>query len=353
LCEDATISNRYSLSEIVASSHSRKLLSKGYYLKRIFFLWFKHPSYIKAKKSFIADSDSASLKNLSAHLPKILFICGGDPTYYPNRELIESYLNIHHEELVFFRAELAWTSISNRANKENKKTNALVLEEWLAQFSDAVIILVESFGTVAELGAFSLSAPLRKKLLPILDKSYESDQSFINTGPIHWLNNDSIYAPAIYTDFSTILTCMPQVVDKVKKGSIYKSREAEDKFGKLHFSRKEFLFFIIYIVTAIGPITIEEICDISSRTIGYGKTHSQSKEISFILSLGVALGLLSTMEYKDSLLYTCVNYTKMYRHKSTQRPLQKSHHLRARNLSDLLQISEFKNVLKELSENAG
>jgi hypothetical protein len=316
-------------------------------------VWFNHPRYLNAKKSFISESNTSSLNNLSQHLPKILFICGGDPKYCLNRKMIEDYLDTHHEELIFFRAELAWAAISNRANTNNNKTNALLLEEWLAQFSDVVIILVESFGTVAELGAFSLSEPLRKKLLPILNKNFKDDESFINTGPIQWVDNDSVYAPTIYTDFSTILTCMPQVIDKITNKKVYKSRDIEDQFGKLKFSRKELLFFIVYVVTALGPISENEVCDISTRTIKYGLSTGQVREISFILSLGVALGLLRVTELEGVLLYTCINYTKLYRHRTTQRPLRMSQQLRARCLSDLMVILEFKDALKRIAEDVG
>ena len=53
------------------------------------------------------------------------------------------------------------------------------MEAKLAGLSDIVIIIVESPGTLAELGAFSLSDPLRKKLLPLLDKKYRTGQSFV------------------------------------------------------------------------------------------------------------------------------------------------------------------------------
>ena len=316
-------------------------------------MWFNHPRYLKAKKSFIKELDVFVLKNFSRYLPKILFICGGDPKYCPNRKMMEEYLDTHNQELIFFRAEFAWAAISNQANKHSKKTNALLLEEWLAQFSDAVIILVESFGTVAELGAFSLSEPLRRKLLPILDKKFVNDPSFLNTGPVRWVDNDSVYSPSIYTDFSTILTCMPIVIDRITNNKVYKSRDADDQFGKEKFSRKEFLFFIVYIVTAIGPISEEEVHEISSRTIGYGKSHAQGKEISFILSLAVALELVHVQTYNSKLLYTCIDYKKLYRHKSSQYPLQMSQQLRARCLSDLLHIPEFKNVLIGITHNVG
>ncbi|WP_394203077.1 retron St85 family effector protein [Shewanella waksmanii] len=312
-------------------------------------MWYKHPRYLNAKKRFIKESNASTLGNLSSHLPKIIFICGGDEKKCHNREKIESYLDRYHSKLLHFRAEYAWAEMSSVVSKSN--TNALDLEKWLAGFSDAVVILVESFGTVAELGAFSISDPLRKKLLPILDKKFQNDDSFINTGPIRWVDNDSVYKPSVYTDFSTILTCMPEVVSRLEAKTVYKSRDLEDRFGNLEFSRKELMFFILYIVTALGPISAKEICDISHSIIDYGKGAKHKNEISFILSLCIALRLVEFTVIDETKLFTCVDYVKLYRHESTKRALRLSQHLRARCLSDLLLIPEFNETLRKVDKN--
>ena len=308
-------------------------------------MWFNHPRYLNARKCFLKDSGESSLKDFSSHLPKILFICGGDPRYCHNREKIESYLAKHHTDLIFFRAENAWKAISIEASKSTNKVNALDLEKWLAEFSDAVIILVESFGTVAELGAFSISGPLRKKLLPIVSEKFEQDESFINTGPIRWVDNDSNFSPSIYTDFSTILTCIPGVIERLNRKISKRNNEQPERFGNLKFNRKEFLFFILYVVTALGPVSEKEIFDLVSRKIGYGKQVSQNKEITLVLSLCIALGLVQLCELKGVMLYTCIDYVKLYDHPSTKSTLQKVVNLRARCLADLIFISEFKEIL--------
>lgn len=315
-------------------------------------MWFKHPKYKQAKKCFIAEVSASNLSNLSYHLPKILFICGGDPKYLSNRHIIEKYIQKHETKFLFFRAEYAWDVITKKG-KEIESTNALALEEWLAAFSDAVIILVESFGTVAELGAFSISDPLRKKLLPILDKNYKKDESFINTGPVAWVDTDSLYKPCIYADFDAILTCMPQVISQLKNGaSKYESRKTGiNLIGKHRFTKKELLFYIIYIVTSLGPINEKEIIDITYKTIDFGKSkkEKEKEDISFILSLCIALGLASYHELNNDIYYACFNYSELYKDETTKRVLTMSQHMRARCLSDLLYISEYKELLQDMN----
>jgi hypothetical protein len=48
------------------------------------------------------------------------------------------------------------------------------------------------------------------------------------------------------------------------------------------------LFFLVYVVSALGPITLKEIVGITDDTIGY----KEKKVVNFILSVGVALNIL-------------------------------------------------------------
>jgi hypothetical protein len=70
----------------------------------------------------------------------------------------------HNPKFGIFYAERVWELMVQKADRD-----ALQMEAELAFLADLVVIIVESPGTFAELGAFSLSGPLRKKLLPIID----------------------------------------------------------------------------------------------------------------------------------------------------------------------------------------
>ena len=60
----------------------------------------------------------------------------------------------------------------------------LELENMLAKSTHAIIIIVESSGSIAELGAFVNSDALRPKVVAIIDKKHRSDRSFIMLGPV-------------------------------------------------------------------------------------------------------------------------------------------------------------------------
>ncbi|EKY3886475.1 hypothetical protein EKS35_09930 [Enterobacter hormaechei subsp. steigerwaltii] len=312
-------------------------------------MWILHPKYKNARKDFIDNFSASELTQLSYSLPKILFICGGEEKTCSNRGNLERYIKRHHKEYLTFRAELAWDVISN--SKTIKNVNALALEEWLADFSDIVIILVESYGTVAELGAFSLSNGLRKKLLPILDKKYERDLSFINTGPVMWVNNDSKFNPAIYTDFSTILTCIPEINERLSR-KLRSSVSEDNSYGKYRYSPKVLLFFLLYVIASLGPIPAKEITTLAVEIIEFKEKYRGRDTISFMLSLGIALGLFKLSWKGDTPYYSCIDFDKFFNHESTKKLLESILKSRARALSDLILIKEFKKELSMVMKNA-
>ena len=62
--------------------------------------------------------------------------------------------------------------------------NLLSLEEILAESVDAIVLIPESPGSFAELGAFANNAKLREKLICVIDSEYKKAKSFISEGPI-------------------------------------------------------------------------------------------------------------------------------------------------------------------------
>lgn len=169
------------------------------------------------------------------------------------------------------------------------------MEDELGLLADLIIIVVESPGACAELGAFSLNPSLRPKLLPILDKHYESDQSFINSGPIRWINKDSRYGKAIFTDFNTILLDageLDQRLEKIpRRGRLKMIEEVQD----LHEKPKHLLFLLCDLLAVIGPATrahceyyLDHILDSSPRW-----------SVANLIGLGVALGLISEVYQPD------------------------------------------------------
>lgn len=68
-----------------------------------------------------------------------------------------------------------------------KDINLLTLENLLAESVDAVVMCIESEGSIAELGAFSNFDKLKDKLIVYMNIKYKRENSFINIGPVKFL----------------------------------------------------------------------------------------------------------------------------------------------------------------------
>ena len=170
--------------------------------------------------------------------------------------------------------------------------NALRMEDQLARLSDIVIILVESAGTCTELGAFSLSEELRPKILPVLDQQFEADSSFISTGPINWINEESLYGPAIYADFEVLLRSAGEIDKRIARipGP---ARTREEEVTNLAERPKHFLFFLCDLLAIIGPAPYSH-CEYYVNQVftkGAGEWSLPS-----LIGLAESLGLLARVE---------------------------------------------------------
>jgi len=126
-----------------------------------------------------------------------IFLCGGFNSH--RREILAEYLRTHRKWPVFF-ADDVWKILSQGDD------NALGMENQLGDFSDVIVIIAESPGTFAEIGAFANIVNLREKLLIIVNKAYQNDDSFLNTGPLRWIKAESKFEGVLYVDFDHFIT---------------------------------------------------------------------------------------------------------------------------------------------------
>jgi hypothetical protein len=164
--------------------------------------------------------------------------------------------------------------------------SALEMEAELAKLADIVIIVVESPGTFAELGAFSLSNELRLKLLPIVDSRYKGEESFVVTGPLRWIDQDSLFRPPVYVKLDTILDCVAEVEERLSR--IPRPKSA--KIQNLADSRKHLLFFLCDLVAVTCPVTLPMLEFYVDKIITMAG--GTPVEISTLVGLAESMGLL-------------------------------------------------------------
>lgn len=82
-----------------------------------------------------------------------------------------------------------------------KGADLLELENILAENVHAIVIVLESPGAIAELGAFSNHDRLRNRLVVVVDKKYRRARSFVMLGPVNYLRRKT-GSRVVFHDFS-------------------------------------------------------------------------------------------------------------------------------------------------------
>lgn len=116
-----------------------------------------------------------------------IFLCGADTgrtdsfRHLLNKEFKKNAkFNVVYPEFIF-------------ATLLNKKdSNLLELEDELAGYVDLIIIPLESQGTFAEIGAFTVNKKLLPKIIVINNIKYKNSKSFINLGPLDLVKKQNI-----------------------------------------------------------------------------------------------------------------------------------------------------------------
>ena len=239
--------------------------------------WLAHPRYVLVREGLIDHLRRTRYR--FRKLDPVIFLCGANES--KSRDAIRQYLAKHVPDLAVFYAEKVWHEIVSLGERD-----ALQMEEDLAKLADMIIVIVESAGTLTELGAFSLSPSLRQKLLAIVDERHKADKSFINTGPLHWIDKESAFAPTIYTNLSIVLSAADQIEERIKR--IPESHSI--KIADLSVSPKHLLFFLYDLISVIHPASLRMIEFYASAIVP--TLAASAIDIPTLVGLAVAMGLL-------------------------------------------------------------
>jgi hypothetical protein len=246
--------------------------------------WLAHPRYVPIREGLI--NHLRRTRYRFRKLDPVIFLCGAAGS--KSRDAVRGYLARHTPGLDIFYAEKVWQEIVSLGERD-----ALQMEEDLAKLADLIIVIVESAGTLTELGAFSLSPSLRQKLLPIVEKKHREDSSFITNGPLHWIDVESAFTPTIYTTLSMVLSAVDQIEERIKRIPESHSIKLDD----LSCSPKHFLFFIYDLVSVIHPASLRMINHYVSAIVP--SLPSSAINVPTLIGLSVAMGLLRPLTVTD------------------------------------------------------
>ncbi len=212
---------------------------------------------------------------LPADISKFVFLCGANKTPKEISErrkaLIEfSKANLPHTH--FFLAEKMFSTLKD----EGHKGNILDVENLISDFSDYILIILESPSAFTELGAFSHDK-LRSKLVVINDLEFKKEESFINLGPIKAIEERSGKERIVYykmskngvTNRDAIGDTFHQIYELFKDPikSTGKSADLDSLNPAKNFDKKSAMFVhdLIYLS---GPILHKELIELLKLIFG-------------------------------------------------------------------------------------
>lgn len=175
-----------------------------------------------------------------------IFICGADKNdttkaRYKISELISNdrwlkrWVEFVYPEDIF--EELLYSSESK---------DLLSLEGLLAKTVDIILMIPESPGSFAELGAFANDEKLRKKMICVLDSKYKKHKSFINQGPIKLVKKEN-KGSIIFIDFENLENEIEKVTTRISK--VRKSARFEKEINLLQADN-----FLLPVIFLLEPI---------------------------------------------------------------------------------------------------
>jgi len=302
--------------------------------------WLAHPRYVPIREGLINHLRRSRYR--FRKLDPVIFLCGAAGS--KSRDAVRAYLAKYTPGLDIFYAEKVWQEIVSLRERD-----ALQMEEDLAKLADLIIVIVESAGTLTELGAFSLSPSLRQKLLPIVDEKHQYDSSFITNGPLHWIDVESAFRPTIYTSLSMVLSAADQIEERIKRIPESHSIKLDD----LSSSPKHLLFFIYDLISVIHPASLRMINYYMSAIVP--SLSSSAINLPTLIGLAVAMGLIRPLTVTEAsrgeVYYAPIDMNRIGRpfHHSRLLYLEAR---RAEHASVLLAIPEAKAVLDEFRETA-
>lgn len=218
----------------------------------------------------------------------------------------------------------------------SKAKDLLSLESLLADSVDALVVIPESPGSFAELGAFANDEKLRKKLICVVDKEYQKKKSFINKGPLKLVKNENPFA-LVFIDPKKILTEVEKLVTALKKMKKASAKKG-DKLSLLQI--ENFLLPSIYL---LEPVSINNLINIVAEAIEDEKNSFQTTTTALTILIKNKLIQLSNEGYK----LTTIGLEKFFAFQKTKTRI-KRHDEKIKIDNIRLEILNWKNRRKKL-----
>lgn len=192
---------------------------------------------------------------------KFLFLCGGVVPDTANAKPGNLRDYIYRVRRMRTRHEIVLAEKASQLYRDTSYEDLISFEEDIARIAAVVLVIPESAGSLAELGAFASNETIRKALRVMIQQKLAAEESFIRYGPVERVKktkraylgvypwsahtNGELNVSSVQPHYTEIIKFINDHLDSVPQST---------SFTKLHCSK---LFYIIYWVVFLS-LAVEE-----------------------------------------------------------------------------------------------
>lgn len=120
-----------------------------------------------------------------------IFFCGGRSSENPKDPVSLRHFLLNEKRIEpRLDAKVILAEAANQLYRDSSYKDLITYEEDIAKISRLILLIAESAGSLAELGAFSSSEQIKKKLSVLMQQKHFDAESFVRFGPVERLQNE-------------------------------------------------------------------------------------------------------------------------------------------------------------------
>jgi hypothetical protein len=214
---------------------------------------------------------------------KIIFFCGGAMENGPRvAGSLRRYLLRDRRIDRRIKASLILAEKANSLYRDTSYSDLITFEEDIARISAMVLVIAESPGSFAELGAFVAIDAIRRALAVLIQTEHEERESFIRYGPIQKIKNEDdrrigTYPWKVHKNGAIVKASVRSHVTSVIGfiNELLGSPTSEEQFaGK---DGIESFIIILWVLHLSQAIAIRELYDYTSKLIPLEENELKNK----------------------------------------------------------------------------
>jgi hypothetical protein len=195
---------------------------------------------------------------------KFLFLCGGAQEIRTGAKAANLRDYLLRVRPIKLKSSIVLAEKATQIYRDTSYADLITFEEDIARISAVVLVIAESAGSLAELGAFASSEIIRQSLRVIIPSQHDSAESFVRYGPVQRMRNIDrgyigVYPWKVHSSGGlNVSSTKPHYREIVK--FINNHLDSVPKSYRYNSLNSELLFYIIYWIvhlsTAISPTTL-------------------------------------------------------------------------------------------------